>query len=161
MILAHDTEWKSFLWMNSFSYWNKDQWSKLTKDSGWIVSDRRKIVFNEFDEICFREWIFGNVITFISMSMTCMTLVCFISIWKNEFDIDCVSGKNVMECMSKIHQDIADIIRVDAADAYRAQRYYQLVPIGARADLTTNLWNLRGRTIYSTNYLLDFLNQFR
>jgi hypothetical protein len=30
-----------------------------------------------------------------------------------------------MECMSKIHQDIADIIRVDA---YRAQRYYQLVP---------------------------------
>jgi len=75
-------------------------------------------------------------------------------------DIDCISSKNAMECMSKIRQGVADIITVDGADAYRAQCYYQLVPIAAedygvdmetntmyavvvakRTDLTTNLWN--------------------
>ena len=85
-------------------------------------------------------------------------------------DIDCVSAKNSMECMSKIRQGIADISTFDAADAYRAQRYYQLVPLAAedygvdmesnvmyavavakRTDLTTNLWNLRGKTICSTS----------
>ena len=84
-------------------------------------------------------------------------------------DIDCVSAKNAMECMSKIRQGIADITTLDAADAYRAQRYYQLIPLAAedygvdmesnvmyavavakRTDLTTNLWNLRGKTICST-----------
>ncbi len=84
-------------------------------------------------------------------------------------DIDCVSAKNTMECMSKIRQGIADIITVDPADAYRGQRYYQLVPLAAedygvdmesnvmyavavakRTDLTTNLWNLRGKTICSS-----------
>ncbi|CAF4899413.1 unnamed protein product, partial [Rotaria sp. Silwood1] len=84
-------------------------------------------------------------------------------------DIDCVSAKNAIECMSKIRQGDAHIITVDAADAYRAQRYYQLVPLAAedygvdmesnvmyavavakRTDLTSNLWNLRGKTICST-----------
>jgi len=84
-------------------------------------------------------------------------------------DLDCVSGKNALECMSKIRQGIADIITLDAADAFRGQRYFQLVPLAAedygvdmesnvmysvavakRTDLTTNLWNLRGKTICST-----------
>lgn len=85
-------------------------------------------------------------------------------------DIDCVSAKNSIECMSKIRQGIADIITLDSADAYRSQKYYQLVPLAAedygvdmesnvmyavavakRTDLTTNLWNLRGKTICSTS----------
>ncbi|CAF0807232.1 unnamed protein product, partial [Didymodactylos carnosus] len=84
-------------------------------------------------------------------------------------DLDCISAKNAMECMSKIKQGIADIITLDSADAFRATRYYDLIPLAAedygvdletnvmyavavakRTDLTTNLWNLRGKTICST-----------
>lgn len=84
-------------------------------------------------------------------------------------DMNCISAKNAMECMSKIRQSIAHIITLDAADAYRAQRYYQLIPLAAedygvdmesnvmyavavakRTDLTSNLWNLRGKTICSS-----------
>ena len=57
-------------------------------------------------------------------------------------DIDCISAKNGMECMSKIRQGIADIITVDAADAYRGQRYYQLVPLAAEdygVDMESNV----------------------
>jgi len=103
-------------------------------------------------------------------------------------DIDCVSSKNAIECMSKIRQGIADIITLDAADAYRAQRYYQLIPLAAedygvdmesnvmyavavakRTDLTTNLWNLRGKTVCSTamgdlagwHVPIDYLNAIK
>jgi hypothetical protein len=38
-------------------------------------------------------------------------------------DVDCASAKNAMGCMSKTRLSIADIITLDAADAYRARRY--------------------------------------
>ena len=88
---------------------------------------------------------------------------CVLSAYEKE---KCHLMKNAIEFMSKIRQGIADII---TADAYRGQRYYQLIPLAAedygvdmesnvmyavavakRTDSTTNLWNLRGKTICST-----------
>ena len=68
-------------------------------------------------------------------------------------DIGCVSAKNAMECMSKMRQGIADIITVDAAEDYGVDMESNVmytVAAAKRTDLTTNLWNLRGKTICST-----------
>lgn len=82
-------------------------------------------------------------------------------------DLDCVSASSAWECMSMIKNRLADLITLDPADAYRASRYFGLVPLAAedygtidpstekpifyavavvkRTDLVTNLWNLRTR----------------
>jgi melanoma-associated antigen p97 len=77
-------------------------------------------------------------------------------------DLDCVSADSAWECMNMIKNRLADLITLDPADAYRANRYFGLEPLAAedygtateqpifyavavvkRTDLTTNLWNLR------------------
>lgn len=93
-------------------------------------------------------------------------------------DLDCVSGKNDIECMENIRQGIADIITLDPEDAFRGQRSFQLVPLAAedygvdmesnvmdsvavakRPDLPSNRCNLRGKTICST--AIDYLSAIK
>ena len=42
-------------------------------------------------------------------------------------DLDCVTGDNAWDCMSKIKNRLADLITLDPADAYRAHRYFQVI----------------------------------
>lgn len=86
-------------------------------------------------------------------------------------DLDCVSGDSAWECMSMIKNRMADLITLDPADAYRANRYFGLQPLAAedygtstdkpiyyavavvkRTDLTTNLWNLRAKKACGTGF---------
>ncbi|RNA13875.1 family S60 non peptidase ue S60 family [Brachionus plicatilis] len=84
-------------------------------------------------------------------------------------DLDCVSADNAWECMLMIKNRLADLITLDPADAYRASRYFGLVPLASedygtmtdkpvyyavavvkRTDLSTNLWNLRTKIACGT-----------
>ena len=86
-------------------------------------------------------------------------------------DLDCVSGASAWECMSMIKNRLADLITLDPADAYRANRYFGLEPLAAedygtmtdspiyyavavvkRTDLSTNLWNLRNKRACGTGF---------
>jgi melanoma-associated antigen p97 len=86
-------------------------------------------------------------------------------------DLDCVSGASAWECMSMIKNRLADLITLDPADAYRANRYFGLEPLAAedygtmtespvyyavavvkRTDLSTNLWNLRNKRACGTAF---------
>lgn len=89
-------------------------------------------------------------------------------------DLDCVSASSAWECMSMIKNRLADLITLDPADAYRASRYFGLVPLAAedygtidpdterpifyvvavvkRTDLATNLWNLRTKKACGTAF---------
>jgi melanoma-associated antigen p97 len=46
-------------------------------------------------------------------------------------DLDCVSADTAWDCMSMIKNKLADLITLDPADAYRAQRYFQMQPLAA------------------------------
>ena len=85
-------------------------------------------------------------------------------------DLDCVSGSNAWDCMMMVKNRLADLITLDPAEAYRAQRYFDMVPLAAedygtmtdppiyyavavvkRTDLSTNLWNLRTKRACGTS----------